>query len=128
VFKTLQPDGYFSASNVKDVAESVIGQLPLPGIESSPLNPGEIWALVIFAAVKQTSVWDSCTEMEQAPCDDTVMEWLHTLNRGWLEFAAVLHDPPKRLATMRQRGVLLSLNSTLSRRSMLHSPVGTSGD
>ena len=24
------------------------------------------------------------------PCDDTVFEWLHTLDRGWLEFAANL--------------------------------------
>jgi hypothetical protein len=90
VFTITQPDGCLSASNVKDVAGNVIGQLPLPGIEGSPLEPGEIWAVVIFAAVNQTSVWDSCTEMEQAPCDDTVMAWLHTLNRGWLEFAANL--------------------------------------
>ena len=90
MFSIPQPDGYLTASNVKDVVESVIGQLPLPGIEGSPLDPGDIWAVVIFAAVNQTSVWESCTDMDEAPCDDTVMTWLHTLNRGWLEFAANL--------------------------------------
>jgi len=90
VFTIPQPDGYLTASNVKDVAESVIDQLPLPGIEGSPLDSGEIWAVVIFAAVNQTSIWESCTNMDGAPCDDTVMTWLHTLDRGWLEFVANL--------------------------------------
>ena len=90
MFSIAQPDGYLSASDVKDVAENVIGQLPLPGIEGSPLDPGDIWAVVILAAVNQTSIWETCKENDDAPCDDTVMKWLRTLDRGWLEFAANL--------------------------------------
>lgn len=41
-----QPDGYLSASSVKDIADDVIGQLPLPGIEGSPLAPDDIWPVV----------------------------------------------------------------------------------
>jgi len=63
----------------------VIRQLPLPGIESSPFNPGEIWATVTLAAVNQTSIWETCKDTDNTPCDDTVMDWLHTLNREWLE-------------------------------------------
>ncbi|GAB7020979.1 hypothetical protein JCM18750_38410 [Halostagnicola bangensis] len=56
MFTIPQSDGVLSESDVKDVAEDVISQLPLPGIECSPLDPGEIWAVVIFAVVNQTSV------------------------------------------------------------------------
>jgi len=55
------------------------------GIEGSPLDSGEIWAVVTLAAANQTSVWETCKDNDNAPCDDTVMDWLHTLNREWLE-------------------------------------------
>jgi len=35
-------------------------------------------------------VWEVCDETDETPCDDTVMDWLYTLDRGWLEFAANL--------------------------------------
>jgi len=88
VFSIPQPDGVLSDSDVKDLAEDVICQLPLPGIEGSPLDPGDIWAVVILAAVNQTSVWETCKDNDNAACDDTVMDWLHTLNREWLERVA----------------------------------------
>jgi len=88
VFKTPQPDGVLSDSDVKDLAEDVISQLPLPGIGGSPLDPGDIWAVVILAAVNQTSIWETCKDNDNAACDDTVMDWLHTLNREWLERVA----------------------------------------
>jgi len=65
--------------------EDVIRQIPLPGIGGSSLDPGEIWAVIILAAVDQTSVWETCKDNDNPPCDDTVMHWLHTLNRKWLE-------------------------------------------
>jgi len=70
---------------VKELAEDLVEQLPLPGIEGSPLDPGEIWDVVTLAAVNQTSVWETCKDNDNASCDDTVMDWLHTLNREWLE-------------------------------------------
>ena len=85
VFKIPQPDGCLSATDVKELAEDVIRQLPLPGIEGSPLDPGEIWTAVTLAAVNQTSIWETCKDNDKAPCDDTVMDWLHTLNREWIE-------------------------------------------
>jgi len=88
VFSIPQPDGVLSDSDVKDLAEDVICQLPLPGIEGSPLDPGDIWAVVILAAVNQTSIWETCKDNDNAACDDTVMDWLHTLNREWLERVA----------------------------------------
>ncbi|EMA56693.1 ISH3 family transposase [Halococcus thailandensis] len=85
-----QPDGFLSAWDVKGVATDVIGELPLPGIEGSPLDPGDIWSVVILASTNQSSIREVCAENHEAPCDDTVFEWLHTLDRGWLEFAANL--------------------------------------
>jgi hypothetical protein len=90
VFSIPEPDGYLSASDVKGIAEEVVGSLPLPGIEGSPLDPGDIWPVVILASVNQTSIWDICSDHDAAPCDDTVLTWLHTLNRGWLEVASHL--------------------------------------
>ena len=67
VFKTPQPDGCLSATDVKELAEDLVGQLPLPGIEGSPLDPGKIWAAVTLAAVNQTSIWETCKDNGNAP-------------------------------------------------------------
>ncbi len=80
-----QPDSCLSATGVKELAEDLVEQLPLPGIEGLPLNPGEIWAVVTLAAVNQTSVWGTYKENDKITCDNTVMDWLHTLNREWVE-------------------------------------------
>ena len=90
VLQVPQPDGFLSAWDVKDVAADVIGELPLPGIEGSPLDPGDIWPVVVFASVNRTSVREVCAENHEDLCDDTVFDWLHTLDRGWLKFAANL--------------------------------------
>ena len=85
-----RPDGYLSASEVTDIAEEAISSLPLPGVEGSPLDPGDIWLVGILACVNETSIWETCNEHDGTPCDDTVLTWLHTLNRGWLEVSAHL--------------------------------------
>ena len=90
MFNLPEPDGYLSASDVKELAEDLIGYLPLPGVEGSPLDPGDIWAVVILACVNETSIWETCKETDGTPCDDTVLDWLHTLDRQWLEFVAHL--------------------------------------
>lgn len=90
VFKIPEPDGYLSASDVKDVAEEVISTLPLPGVEESPLDPSDIWLVVILACVNQTSIWETSKDTDDTLCDDTTLTWLHTLNRDWLEFVANL--------------------------------------
>jgi len=48
-------------------------------------DPGDIWLVVILACTNQNSIWDTCNDTEGTPCDDTVLRWLHTLNRQWLE-------------------------------------------
>jgi len=90
VFKIPDPDGFLSASDVKDVAEEIITALPLPGVEGSPLDPGDIWLVVIMACANQNSIWETCNDTNGTPCDDTVLAWLHTLNRQHLEFVANL--------------------------------------
>jgi len=103
VFTIPQPDSCLSATDVKELAENFVEQLPRPGIEGSTLDPGEIWAVVTLA-VNQTSVWETCKDNDKAPCDDTVMDWLHTLNREWIkriandllnEMAMTILDPDR---------------------------------
>jgi len=45
MFNIPDPDEYLSTSDVKDVAEEVIAPLSLPGVEGSPLAPGNIWVV-----------------------------------------------------------------------------------
>ena len=90
MFKLPDPDGHLSASEVKDIAEEVISPLPLPGVEGSPLDPGDIWPVVILACANETSIWETCKDTDGTPCDDTTLTWLHTLNREWLEVVANL--------------------------------------
>ncbi|SEP14492.1 hypothetical protein SAMN05216388_103720 [Halorientalis persicus] len=43
-----------------------------------------------MASVNQSSVWDVTSQTDDMPCDDTVMDWLDTLQRDQLEMAASL--------------------------------------
>jgi len=90
VLKLPEPDGVLSAADVKEVAADVIGNLPIEGIEGSPLDSGDIWPVVTLASVNQSSVWEVTSQTDDTPCDDTVMDWLHTLQRDQLEMAANL--------------------------------------
>ena len=51
VFNPPDPDGYLSASEVKEISEAVVSPLPLPGVERIPFDPGDIWLVVIPACV-----------------------------------------------------------------------------
>ncbi|GGJ01715.1 hypothetical protein GCM10008995_09380 [Halobellus salinus] len=88
VLELPEPDGALSAADVKEVAADIIGQLPLEGIEGSPLDSDDIWPIVTLASVNQSSVWDVTSQTDDTPCDDTVLNWLHTLQRDHLEMAA----------------------------------------
>ena len=88
MFKQPEPDGVLSAADVKEAAADVIQQLPMEGIEGSPLDSDDIWPVVTMASVNQTSVWEVTSQTDDTPCDDTVLDWLHTLQRDQLEMAA----------------------------------------
>ena len=90
MFSIPNPDEHLSAADVKDVAEEVITPLPLPDVKGSTLDPGDIWLVVILASTNQNSIWDTCNDTDGTPCDDTVLTWLHTLNRDRLELVANL--------------------------------------
>jgi hypothetical protein len=79
VLKLPEPDGVLSAADVKEAAADLIGELPMEGIEGSPLDSDDIWPVVTMASVNQSSVWDVTSQTDDTPCDDTVMDRLHTL-------------------------------------------------
>lgn len=88
MFDITQPDDRLSAADLKELAQDQIEDLPLPGIEGSPLDPGDIWPVVVRAAVGQTSVWEICSQTDDTPCGDAVRDWLHTIDQDDLEAAA----------------------------------------
>ena len=73
MFNLPDPDAYLFTSELKGNAEEVISSLPLPGVEGSPLDPGDIWLVVILAYVNETSIWETRNEHAGTPCDDTVL-------------------------------------------------------
>ena len=110
MFDVSQPDSRLSASDAKELAEDQISDLPLPGIEGSPLDPGDIWPVVARAAVGQTSVWEICSQTDDTPCDDAVRDWLHTVDQDDLEDTAneLLADQAAEvLDRLRSRTILL---------------------
>lgn len=74
VLELPQTNGFLSAWDAKGVAADVIREFSLPGIEDSPLDPDEIWSVIILASVNQTSIREVCAENHEAPCDDTVFD------------------------------------------------------
>ena len=64
MFKPPQPDGELSTWDVKELATGLVTQLPMGGIEDSPFDFDQIWAVVILSAVNQTSVWEVCDETD----------------------------------------------------------------
>jgi len=63
---------------------------PVAGCRGSPSTPATSGLVVILACTNQNSIWDTCNDTEGTPCDDTVLRWLHTLNRQWFEVVANL--------------------------------------
>ena len=51
------PDEFITNSQLKTLALEVLDLVPMPGIEGSPLDSGDIWPVVTMASVNQTSVW-----------------------------------------------------------------------
>lgn len=89
MFKLPNPDGYLSASNVKDVTEEIITPLRCRMSRRVP-RPRRYLVSRILACVYQTPIWDIYNDTDGTPCDDTVLTWLHSFNRHWLEFVANL--------------------------------------
>ena len=88
MFDVTQPDDHLSSSDAKELAQDQIDDLPLPGIEGSPLDPGDIWPVGTRAAVGQTSGWEICSRTDDTPCGDAGRDWLHTIDQDDLEDAA----------------------------------------
>lgn len=75
------PDEFITNSQLKTLALEVLELVPMPGIEGSPLDSGDIMEVVLRAAVGTTSVNGVTTNTEDTPNREPVMDWLHTLDK-----------------------------------------------
>src|SRR6056297_2754896 len=75
------PDEFITNSQLKTLALEVLELVPMPGIEGSPLESGDIMEVVLRAAVGTTSVNGVTTNTAETPNRKTVMDWLHTLEK-----------------------------------------------
>lgn len=75
------PDEFITNSQLKTLALEVLELVPMPGIEGSPLDSGDIMEVVLRAAVGTTSVNGVTTNTDETPNREPVMDWLHTLDK-----------------------------------------------
>ena len=75
------PDEFITNSQLKTLALEVLDLVPMPGIEGSPLDSGDIMEVVLRAAVGTTSVNGVTTNTAETPNREPVMDWLHTLDK-----------------------------------------------
>lgn len=74
------PNEFISNAQWKTLALEVLELVPMPGIEGSPLDSGDIMEVVLRAAVGTTSVNGVTTNTDETPNREPVMGWLHTLD------------------------------------------------
>lgn len=92
-----QIQGALSVSGIKCVRKKLLLRFPCRASRGLPLDAGDIRLIVIMACVNQNSIWETCSNTNAAPCDDTVLTWLHTqpwVARSRRQFLAwtVYHD------------------------------------
>lgn len=75
------PDEFVSNSQLKALGMELLELVPMEGIEGSGLDSEEIMEVVLRAAVDTTSVNGVTTNTKGTPNRETVMDWLHTLEK-----------------------------------------------
>ena len=75
------PDEFITDSQLKTLSLGLLALIPMPGIEGSPLDSGDIMEVVLRAAVGTTSVNGVKTHTDDTPNREPVMDWLHTLDK-----------------------------------------------
>lgn len=83
-----EPDAEITADDLKSLALDRLAEIPIEGVEGSPLDADLIYKVILRAAVGRTSVWHVCAQTEDTPKDDTVRDWLRTIDATALEDAA----------------------------------------
>jgi len=76
------PGEFLSNAQLKSLALELLNLVPMEGIEGSGLDSGAIMQVVLRAAVGTTSVNGVTTNTADTPDRKTVMDWLHTLEKG----------------------------------------------
>ena len=76
------PDEYISNAQLKALALELLKLVPMEGIEGSGLDSEAIMEVVLRAAVGTTSINGVTENTEGTPDRKTVMDWLHTLEKG----------------------------------------------
>ena len=75
------PDEFITDDQLKTLSLELLALIPMPGIEGSPLDSGDIMEVVLRAAVGTTSVNGVTTHTDETPNREPVMDWLHTLDK-----------------------------------------------
>lgn len=75
------PDEFISNGQLKSLSMELLELIPMEGIEGSNLDSDQIMEVALRAAVDQTSVNGIITNTENTPNRETVMDWLHTLEK-----------------------------------------------
>jgi hypothetical protein len=81
-----EPDEQISADDMEILSLDLLSAIPMEGVEGSPLDADVIWKTVERAVTDTTSVHHVVENTDETPDDDeTVMDWLHTIDSDALE-------------------------------------------
>lgn len=69
------PDDLLTNADLKALALELLCLVQMPGIEGSPLDPVDIYEVVLRAAVAMTSVNAVTTHTSDTPDRKAVMDW-----------------------------------------------------
>jgi len=76
------PDEYILNAQLKPLDLELLKLVPMEGIERFGLDSEAIMEVVLRVAVDTTSINGVTENTEDTPDRKTVMDWLHTLERG----------------------------------------------
>ena len=85
-----QPDSFLTASDLETLAEGLLSEIPIPGVEGCGFDSGIIRRTLLQAAVDQKSIKAVTDTTRGTYSDDYTLAQLHTVSPDTVE--AVVND------------------------------------
>lgn len=82
------PDTVLTAADLETLADSLLSEIPIPGVEGCGFDSGIIRQTLLEAAVNQTSIKAVTDSTRETYSDDYTLAQLHTIPPGELEAVA----------------------------------------
>lgn len=79
------PDTVITASDLETLADGLLAEIPIPGVEGADFDSGVIRSTLLQAAVDQKSIKGVTESTRKSYSDDYTLAQLHTVSPGAFE-------------------------------------------